>query len=103
MIPLNIIDKKHSRKLLEITHFVNLFCEELAQIKYSVEQKSSSSKMRVQFERMKLEESERKRLEYEDMQEEIRLEKERAKRKFAKGKKTVKRSAKVDSTGNINS
>lgn len=78
--------EEYSNLLVEISHFVVLFSQELAQVKFSEEQKVESKKKRVTFERMKLPEEERKRLEDEDLQEEIRKEKERDKRKYFKGK-----------------
>ena len=57
---------------------------------YSEHQKIESEKKRVTFERMKLDEAERKRLEDLDLQEEIRKEKERAKNKYSKVGKKIK-------------
>ena len=88
-MPLNTIDQKQSSKYLEITHFVCLFTEELSQIKYNDSQRANSKAKRVQFERMKLDEAARKLLEQQDLEEEIRKEKERAKTKYSKGKKTT--------------
>jgi hypothetical protein len=88
-MPLNVVNQKQSRKYLEITHFVCLFSEELSQIKFNDIQRANSKAMRVKFERMKLDEAERKRLEQLDLEEEIRKEKERAKLKYAKGRKNL--------------
>lgn len=94
--PLNKINQDHSNKLLEISHFVTLFSNELAQVKFTDDQKSIAKKQRIKFERMKLDEAERKRLEQEDLDEEIRKEKERDKRKFYKGKKLLELSKKKE-------
>lgn len=86
-IPLNSISQEQSRKYLEITHFVCLFCEELSQIRFTEDQRIDSKAKRIKFERMKLDEHERKRLEQLDLEEEIKKEKERAKAKFSKSSK----------------
>lgn len=69
-----------------------MFCEELANIKFSDSQKASSKEKRIKFERMKLDEAERKRLEQMDLDEEIRKEKERDKRRFFKNKKIAEQA-----------
>lgn len=89
-VNLNKISNENSKKLLEITHFVTLFSLELSNMNYSEHQKIESEKKRVTFERMKLDEAERKRLEDLDLQEEIRKEKERAKNKYSKVGKKIK-------------
>lgn len=89
------ISEEHKKKLLVISHFVVLFCQELANIKYSDSQKASSKEKRVKFERMKLDEAERKKLEQQDLEEEIRKEKERDKRKYFKGKKLMENNKKI--------
>lgn len=89
-VSLNKISNENSKKLLEITHFVTLFSLELSNITYSDYQKTESEKKRIIFERMKLDEEERKRLEDLDLQEEIRKEKERARNKYSKVGKKIK-------------
>ena len=79
--------KEHSQKLLVLSHFVVLFSQELSLLKYSEAHIASAKQKRIKFERMKLDEKERLRLEQEDLDEEIRREKERDKTRYFKGKK----------------
>jgi hypothetical protein len=51
------------RNLLEITHFVNLFVDTLAQLKYSKEVKDKFKKNRIMFERTKMDSKKRKEIE----------------------------------------
>ena len=51
------------RKLLEITHFVNLFVDILAQLKYSKEFKEKVKNKRIMFERTKMDPNKRKEIE----------------------------------------
>jgi hypothetical protein len=53
----------HERTMLEITHFVNLFSDTLAQMKYSEKAKKEFEKNRVMYERTKMEEIKRKEVE----------------------------------------
>lgn len=92
---MNIINQNHSNTLLEISHFVTLFSSELATLKFTEEQIEFSKKQRIKFERMKLPDEERLRLEKEDLEEEIRKEKERDKRRYFKGKKLLEQAKKA--------
>jgi hypothetical protein len=80
----------HERILLELTHFVNLFADTLAQIKYSPEQKTEFEKNRVLFERNKMEAEKRKEIEEKEREEFIEQWKLRNKMKGKKPKKTKK-------------
>ena len=51
------------RKLLEITHFVNLFVDTLAQLKYNKEFKEKVKNNRIMFERTKMDPNKRKEIE----------------------------------------
>ena len=48
------------RTLLEITHFVNLFVDTLAQLKYSKEFRENVKKSRIMYERTKMDPKKRK-------------------------------------------
>ena len=51
------------RNLLEITHFVNLFVDTLAQLKYSKEFREKVKKSRIMFERTKMDPNKRREIE----------------------------------------
>jgi hypothetical protein len=57
------------QRLLEITHFVNLFADALAQLKYSDKSKKEFEKNRVTFERNKMERTKREELEDRERRE----------------------------------
>ena len=57
------------RILLEITHFVNLFVDTLAQLKYSKEFREKLKKSRITFERTKMDPSKRKEIEEQEKRE----------------------------------
>lgn len=86
--------KGHERILLEITHFVNLFSDTLAQIKYTEKFKKEFEKNRVMFERAKMEEAMRKEIEEKEKQEFIENWKLRNKMKGKKPKKKVENKSK---------
>ena len=48
---------------MEITHFVNLFVDTLAQLKYSKEFREKIKKSRIMFERTKMDANKRKEIE----------------------------------------
>ena len=60
---INLTYSGQDRKLLEITHFVNLFVDTLAQLKYSVKFKNEVKNNRITLERTKMEEGKRKEIE----------------------------------------
>jgi hypothetical protein len=86
---LHMNSKSNERKLLEITHFVNLFCDTLAQIQYSDEIKKEFAKNRVMYERTKMEETKRKEIEDQEKKDFIEQWKMRKRLRNKKlGKKT---------------
>ena len=60
------------QKLLEITHFVNLFVDTLAQLKYSKEFKETTKKSRIMYERTKMDESKRRIIEEKEKRDFIK-------------------------------
>ena len=60
---INLTYSGQDRKLLEITHFVNLFVDTLAQLKYSNEFRNNLKQKRLLYERTKMAESKRKEIE----------------------------------------
>lgn len=60
---INLNRNDQARKLLEITHFVNLFSDALAQLKYSEKVKKAFADNRIRYEREKLEEKVRREIE----------------------------------------
>ncbi len=83
------ISKGNERLLIEITHFVNLFSDTLAQIKYSDKMKKEFEKNRVMFERAKMEEAMRKEIEEKEKRDFIENWKIKNKLKGKKSKKKV--------------
>ena len=71
---------KQERLLLEITHFVNLFVDTLAQLKYTKEFKEELKKKRYEFEKSKMDPKKRK--EVEDKERNDYIEKWRIKNKM---------------------
>ena len=57
------------RNLLEITHFVNLFVDTLAQLKYSKEFKEKTKKSRVMYERTKMDPSKKREIEEKEQKD----------------------------------
>lgn len=85
---INLTYSGQDRKLLEITHFVNLFVDTLAQLKYSKKFKEDLKKNRIMYERSKMEEGKRKEIEEKEKRDFI--EKWKIKNKM-KGKKGLER------------
>ena len=83
------ISTGQERRLMEITHFVNLFCDTLAQIKYSPEQKTEFDKNRVLFERNKMEADIIREVERNEREEFIEQWKLKNKMKGKKSKKMI--------------
>lgn len=73
---------------MEITHFVNLFADTLAQMKYNLKVKTEFEKNRVQYERTKMEADVRKEVEEKEKEEFI---KQWIKKQKEKGKKKPKK------------
>jgi hypothetical protein len=71
----------HERRLLEITHFVTLFSDCLAQIKYKPELVKEFERNRISFERNKMEDTIRKEVEEKEKEEFIKQWKEKDKLK----------------------
>ena len=71
--------------LVEITHFVNLFVDTLAQLKYSKEFKEATKKSRIMYERTKMDESKRKEIEEKERRDFIERWKLKKKIKTKKG------------------
>ncbi len=74
----------HENVLLEITHFVNLFSDTLAQFKYNEDVKKDFEKNRVMFERSKMEEAMRKEVEEKEKRDFIEQWKIKNKNKYKK-------------------
>ena len=87
-INLTINGSAQQRKFLEITHFVNLFVDTLARLKYSNQFKEDIKKNRIMLERSKMEEGKRKEIEEKEKRDFI--EKWKIKNKM-KGKKGLER------------
>ena len=60
---IDLTKSKQERKLLEITHFVNLFVDTLAQLKYNKNFKEKTKKSRIMYERTKMDPSKKKEIE----------------------------------------
>ena len=80
---------KQEKILLEITHFVNLFVDTLAQLKYSSKFKDETKKRRIMYERTKMDPSKKK--EIEDKEEKDFIERWRLIRKIKTKKGAEKR------------
>jgi hypothetical protein len=81
----------HENILLEITHFVNLFADTLAQLKYSDSVKKDFEKNRIMFERSKMEDVMRREIEEKEKKDFIEQWKLKNKNKNKKpGQKKVK-------------
>ena len=80
---------KQEKILLEITHFVNLFVDTLAQLKYSSKFKDETKKRRIAYERTKMDPSKKK--EIEDKEEKDFIERWRLIRKIKTKKGAEKR------------
>ena len=74
-----------NRILLEITHFVNLFVDTLAQLKYSKEFKEKVKNSRIMFERTKMDASKRKEIEEKERRDFIEKWKLKKKMRTKKG------------------
>jgi hypothetical protein len=73
------------RTLLEITHFVNLFVDTLAQLKYSKEFRENVKKSRIMYERTKMDPKKRKEIEEKERSDFIERWKIKRKIKTKKG------------------
>ena len=60
---IDLTKPNQERTLLEITHFVNLFADTLAQLKYTKEFKEKVKHNRIMFERTKMDDNKRKEIE----------------------------------------
>ena len=60
---IDLTKPNQERTLLEITHFVNLFVDTLAQLKYTKEFKEKVKHNRIMFERTKMDDNKRKEIE----------------------------------------
>lgn len=60
---IDLTKTKQERTLLEITHFVNLFVDTLAQLKYNKDFKEKTRKSRIMYERTKMDPSKKKEIE----------------------------------------
>ena len=77
---IDLTKTKQERILLEITHFVNLFVDTLAQLKYNKDFKEKTRKNRIAYERTKMDPSKKK--EIEDKEQKDFIEKWRIIRKM---------------------
>ena len=82
---INLTYSGQERRLLEITHFVNLFVDTLAQLKYSAKFKNEVKNNRIRLERTKMEEGKRKEIEDKEKQDCIEKWKIKNKLKNKKG------------------
>ena len=73
------------RNLLEITHFVNLFVDTLAQLKYSKEFREKVKKSRIMFERTKMDPNKRKEIEEKEKRDFIEIWKIKIRMKNKRG------------------
>ena len=73
------------RNLLEITHFVNLFVDTLAQLKYSKEFREKIKKSRIMLERTKMDANKRKEIEDKEKRDFIERWKIKYKMKYKRG------------------
>jgi hypothetical protein len=77
--------------LLEITHFVNLFADTLAQLKFNENLKKEFEKNRINYERSKMEDVKRKEVEEKEKRDFIDQWKLKNKNKYKKiGQKKTK-------------
>ena len=60
---IDLTKPKQEKTLLEITHFVNLFVDTLAQLKYNKNFKEKTKKSRIMYERTKMDPSKKKEIE----------------------------------------
>ena len=86
---IDLTKPKQEKILLEITHFVNLFVDTLAQLKYSSKFKDETKKRRIMYERTKMDPSKKK--EIEDKEEKDFIERWRLIRKIKTKKGAEKR------------
>lgn len=70
--------------LLEITHFVNLFADTLAQLRFNENAKKEFEKNRVMYERSKMEDTIRKEIEEKEKRDFIEQWKLKNKNKYKK-------------------
>ena len=70
---------------MEITHFVNLFVDTLAQLKYSKEFREKLKNSRITFERTKMDASKRKEIEEQEKRDFIEKWKFRKRMRTKKG------------------
>lgn len=82
---INLTIPNQDRRLLEITHFVNLFVDTLAQLKYSQKFKNDVKNSRIMLERTKMEEGKRKEIEEKEKRDFIEKWKIKNKMKNKKG------------------
>jgi len=81
----------HENLLLEITHFVNLFSDTLAQLRFNENVKKEFEKNRVMYERSKMEDTMRKEIEEKERRDFIEQWKLKNKNKYKKsGQKKAK-------------
>ena len=85
---IDLTKPKQEKTLIKITHFVNLFVDTLAQLKYNKEFKEKTRKSRIAYERTKMDPSKKK--EIEEKEEKDFIEKWRIIRKM-KTKKGAER------------
>ena len=82
---INLTYKGQDRKLLEITHFVNLFVDTLAQMKYTKKFKQDVKNHRIMYERTKMDDNKRKEIEEKEKHDFIEKWKIRNKMRNKKG------------------
>ena len=66
---IDLTKPKQEKILLEITHFVNLFVDTLAQLKYNKAFKEKTKKSRVMYERTKMDPSKKREIEEKEQKD----------------------------------
>lgn len=82
---IDLTKPNQDRDLLEITHFVNLFVDTLAQLKYSKQFKDKVKNSRIMFERTKMDANKRKEIEEKEKRDFIEKWKIKNKMRTKKG------------------
>ena len=82
---IDLTKPNQERDLLEITHFVNLFVDTLAQLKYSKQFKDLVKTNRINFEKSKMDENKRKEIEEKEKKDFIEKWKIKYKMRSKKG------------------
>ena len=82
---IDLTKPNQEKLLLEITHFVNLFIDTLAQLKYQKEFKDKAKQSRISFERTKMDANKRKEIEEKEKRDFIEKWRIKNKMKYKRG------------------